>query len=212
MAWLRPIICPKGFCPVSPLATGSSSAPPWPLTLVVPVIGPRPLGVATFTHAYAPNTYAPNTRAGLSHSLKNICTINPRLDVVCALTSRARAVPRALGTSTGEPERSGARLQWVGKISPQITRSGPRAALVIGRHFFPRTGSCLQIISIGKFSRYGAGLPPARSTSHWLRNSRGVGTSYRNPCPPQTAKSPPHPDLITATLATRVEALPNIEY
>ena len=33
-----------------------------------------------------------------------------------------------------------------------------------------------------------------------------------SPAHRQTAKSAPHPDLITATLATRVEPLPNIEY
>ena len=68
-----------------------------------------------------------------------------------------------------------------------------RGVLIFLLNFSPRTGNLLQIISIGKFSRYGAGLPPARSTSHWLRNSRGVGTSYRKPGPPADREVCPTP-------------------
>src|SRR6266567_1104054 len=56
---------------------------------------PTLLEVASPAHALPPDK-----RAALSHALKNICTINPRFDVVCALKSRRRAVLGSLGTRT----------------------------------------------------------------------------------------------------------------
>ncbi len=97
---------------------------------------PAPLEVAALTHAYPPNK-----RAGLSHALKNICTMNPGFDVACSLKSRARAVPGSLGTSTRNRRGSlpaGNRLERFGLRSPKARPWRPDlSAQFLSTHWQP---------------------------------------------------------------------------